>query len=72
MVRSLAVVGDGCPDLLVGFNGKTFLIEVKNLDGRGKNLSPLESIFATAWAKHGGPFMVVTSPAQAVAFVEQS
>lgn len=31
-VQSLAAVGDGCPDLLVGFRGKTYLIEVKDGD----------------------------------------
>ena len=29
-VQSLASVGDGCPDLLVGAQGQTFLVEVKN------------------------------------------
>ena len=29
-VQSLASVGDGCPDLVVGLAGKTFLIEIKN------------------------------------------
>lgn len=31
-VQSLARVGAGCPDLLVGFRGKNYLLEVK--DGR--------------------------------------
>lgn len=31
-VESLAPVGKGCPDLLVGFRGKTVLIEVKDGD----------------------------------------
>lgn len=29
-VQSLAEIGDGCPDLLVGLAGKTVLIEVKD------------------------------------------
>jgi hypothetical protein len=29
-VQSLATVGKGCPDLIVGRNGKNFLIEVKD------------------------------------------
>lgn len=29
-VHSLAAIGDGCPDLLVGYNGRTFLMEVKD------------------------------------------
>lgn len=33
-VRSLASVGAGCPDLLVGYHGQNFALEVK--DGRKK------------------------------------
>jgi hypothetical protein len=29
-VQSLADIGGGCPDLLVGFLGRMFLLEVKN------------------------------------------
>jgi Holliday junction resolvase len=29
-VLSLTAVGDGCPDLLVGFNGVNYLFEVKD------------------------------------------
>lgn len=29
-VQSLGIVGCGCPDLLVGIRGQTYLIEVKN------------------------------------------
>ena len=29
-VQSLATIGKGCPDLLVGFQGKLYLIEVKD------------------------------------------
>lgn len=29
-VQSLAAIGNGCPDLLVGYNGRTFLMEVKD------------------------------------------
>lgn len=31
-VQSLATVGYGCPDLLVGFNGVNYLMEIKNGD----------------------------------------
>jgi hypothetical protein len=31
-VQSLATVGNGCPDLLVGFQGKNYLMEVKDGD----------------------------------------
>lgn len=29
-VQSLAAIGKGCPDLLVGYNGFTYLMEVKD------------------------------------------
>ena len=29
-VQSLAEIGNGCPDLLVGYNGHTFLLEIKD------------------------------------------
>ncbi|NBT69102.1 MAG: hypothetical protein EBT78_15220 [Betaproteobacteria bacterium] len=31
-VQSLASVGNGCPDLLVGFNGINYLMEIKDGD----------------------------------------
>lgn len=33
-VHSLAALGDGCPDLLVGFRQHTYLLEVKAEKGR--------------------------------------
>jgi hypothetical protein len=29
-VQSLAAIGKGCPDLLIGFGGKNFLMEIKD------------------------------------------
>lgn len=29
-VQSLAMVGDGCPDLLLGFRGQNYLVEIKD------------------------------------------
>lgn len=50
-VRSLAAVGSGCPDLLVGFRGQNFLLEVK--DGRlppsERGLSEDEAAFHSQW-----------------------
>ena len=33
-VVSLADKGHGCPDLLVGFRGKNYLVEIKNGNGK--------------------------------------
>lgn len=50
-VQSLAAVGSGCPDLLVGFRGCNFLIEVK--DGAkppsARKLTDDQTIWHGAW-----------------------
>ena len=33
-VQSLAAIGDGCPDLAVGYRGKNLLLEVKQPKGK--------------------------------------
>ena len=58
-VRSLAAVGDGMPDLLVTFNGKTALLEIK--DGAkaksSQKLTPDQVKFHQEWT--GGTLSVV-------------
>ena len=58
-VQSLAGVGKGVPDLLVGFQGKTLLIEIK--DGRKtpseRRLSDDQVRWHGAW--RGGPLAIV-------------
>lgn len=62
---SLASMGGGCPDLLVGFNGATnLLLEVKNLNGRGMRFTPAEREFMDNWK---GKIYVVTDELQALA-----
>ncbi len=62
---SLASVGDGCPDVVAGFRGANFLLEVK--DGTkppsARVLTAAEMKFASTW---GGMVYVVTSPEDAV------
>jgi hypothetical protein len=57
-------------DLLVGRNTplgqRAYLLEVKNLKGRGKRLTPAQVEFRKSWK---GPFAIVTSPEQAIAAV---
>ena len=48
-VVSLASLGKGVPDLLVGWRGANILLEVKNLAGRGDRLTPAEQDFLDAW-----------------------
>lgn len=50
-VQSIATVGDGCPDLLIGFQGVTMIAEVK--DGTKpkskQQLTPDEKDWKRAW-----------------------
>ena len=50
-VQSLASVGNGCPDLAVGYRGRNLFFEVK--DGRKvpskRKLTPLEAEWHAAW-----------------------
>lgn len=60
VVYSLAAMGEGIPDLLVGYHGTTTLLEIKH----GNNpLTPDQRIFFHAWV--GGAVCVVHSVAEA-------
>ena len=65
-VVSLATIGNGCPDLLVGYHGRTTLLEVK--DGAkppsARLLTVDEVAFFASW--RGGPLWLVKSPTEAV------
>jgi Holliday junction resolvase len=56
-------VGAGLPDLLVGYRGNNFLLEVKNLAGRGERLTPRELEFMDTWRGH---VAIVRSPEEAL------
>ena len=62
-VLVLSGVGRGCPDLLVGHHGLNFLLEVKNLFGRGVRLTPSEKKFMENWK---GIVFQVTSAEEAL------
>lgn len=64
-VTITSMVGGGFVDLVVGLQGKTYLVECKNPDGRGRNsLTPAEVEWFKAWK--GGPAAVVNSPEEAM------
>jgi hypothetical protein len=69
MVQSLAMVGDGCPDLLVMRAGTIKLLEVK--DGSkvpsARKLTPQESRWHQQAHLHGVPVYVVESIDDALA-----
>ena len=65
-VQSLAAVGDGVPDLLVGINGRTALIEVKDgakVPSKQKH-TEAQTVWNAAW--QGGTLATVTSPEAAL------
>ncbi len=47
-VRPIHTLGKGAPDLLVGFRGKNFLLEIKA--GSKKDLTPDEKEWHSKWA----------------------
>lgn len=49
-VRSIHSLGDGIPDILVGYRRKNFIFEIKNTEYSGK-LTSLEQKFKDEW--HG-------------------
>lgn len=67
-VQSLASVGHGVPDLLVGFQHKNFLLEVKNEDQPPSKqaLTTDELLWHNAWT---GKVAIVTNVREALAAV---
>jgi hypothetical protein len=66
LVQHLGMVGCGCPDLLVGWRGRLFLLEVK--DGSkapsAQKLTPDQETWHQVWS--GYPVAVVRSSADAL------
>ena len=67
-VTSLADIGQGCPDLLVGWRELNFLLEVKdgNKPPSKRKLTPAESEWHDAWR---GQVHIVYSGVEAVEYV---
>ena len=68
-VQSLAAVGLGCPDLLVGFHGVNLLMEVKNLERKrnGQDYDGKTLRAQKAWRERWkAPVHVVTSRQEAL------
>lgn len=67
-VLPLHQIGKGCPDLLVGYEGKNFLLEVKdgNKPPSQQKLTPDEQKFHQEWQ---GEVATVDSPESAIALV---
>jgi hypothetical protein len=63
-VQHLHMVGDGCPDILVGYRGRTYVMEIKAT--ARSPLTPDERAWHENWR---GTVYVVTSPEQAIEIV---
>jgi Holliday junction resolvase len=68
-VQSLATVGNGCPDLLVGYQGKTLLMEIKdgNKMPSKKKLNDLQTNWHANW--RGGALALVDNPESALRMI---
>ena len=66
MVQSLAATGDGCPDLLVGFKGETYLMEVKDGEkvASKQKLTADQIVWHSLWP--GGKLSVVKTVDEAL------
>jgi hypothetical protein len=65
-VQSLAALGDGVPDLLVGRGGQSWLLEVKDpaQAPSKRRLTPAQLEWRAAW--RGVPVVVVETPEEAL------
>ena len=64
-VQHLHQVGEGCPDIVVGYRGINWLFEIKR--GGGATLTPAERKWAASWR---GQYAVVWSAQQAVTIIQ--
>ena len=70
-VHSLAGVGCGCPDLLVGAEGQTFLVEVKDGEKRPshRTLTPDQRKWIERWT--GAPVVILLDASKALAWARR-
>lgn len=67
-VQSLADVGKGCPDLLVGYKGRNLLVEVKDGEkcASRQMLTPAEADWGCRWR---GQLVILRSVDEAVSWL---
>jgi hypothetical protein len=64
-VQSIAPIGGGCPDLLVGFRDRNYVLEIK-MPGSERRLTEKERVWIRNWR---GQVNVVTSVEDALAVI---
>jgi hypothetical protein len=67
-VQKLHTVGEGVPDLLVGFRGGTYLLEVKNVHGRNRDTKQ-QTDWRIWWRGH--PVSIVRNEQEAILAVSR-
>ena len=65
-VVDLSAVGRGVPDLLVGFRGVSYLLEVKNVKGKNRT-TPDQDVFYAWW--RGAPVAIVRTADEALSAI---
>jgi hypothetical protein len=67
-VQPLHMVGQGCPDILVGYDGLNLMLEIKDGDKvpSAQGLTDAQDVWHCDWL---GQVEVVNSPEQAVKYV---
>jgi len=67
-VQSLAAIGKGCPDLLVGYASENYLVEIKNpnMPISKRNLTEDQQKWHSAWV---GIINVIETPEQALRLI---
>jgi hypothetical protein len=69
-VQDLAAVGDGCPDILVGFRGRNLCLEIKDgaKPSSARTLTPEQVVWHHEWR---GQVVVVASREEAIRAVTE-
>lgn len=67
-VQSLATIGNGCPDILVGRAGQNYLMEIKD-GSKPPSQRQLTGDQETWWNRWNGSVMLIESVDQALAAV---
>ena len=67
-VQDLSQLGRGCPNVLIGYRGRNFLLEIKSGD-RVPKLTPREEQWIRQW---DGQVGVITSIEDALAIVREA
>lgn len=66
-VHVASSAGNGCSDLICAFRGVLYLLEIKNLDGKGNRLTEDQVRLHDMLRQHGVKVHVVTSEDEALA-----